>query len=67
MTSITGYRRLYFETQPAYLCPRYRSTLKRSPARPLVLLPHTLTEVTGPMFGYDDVKPTGYGGMEVAT
>ena len=32
--------------------------MKRSPTRPLVLLPHTLTEVTGPVFGYDDVTPT---------
>ena len=58
MTSITGYRRPYFVTQPPYLYPGYRSTVKRSPSRPLVLLPHTLTEVTGPVFGYDDVKPT---------
>jgi protocatechuate 3,4-dioxygenase beta subunit len=57
-TSITGYRRPYFPTQPAYLYPAYRSTVKRSPTRPLVLLPHTLSEVTGPVFGYDDVKPT---------
>ena len=58
MTSITGYRRPYFVTQPPYLYPGYRSTIKRSPSRPLVPLPHTLTEVTGPVFGYDDVKPT---------
>jgi protocatechuate 3,4-dioxygenase beta subunit len=58
VTSIIGYRRPYFDTQPAYLYPGYRSTVKRSPSRPLVLLPHTLTEVTGPVFGYDDVKPT---------
>lgn len=58
MTSITGYRRPYFQTQPSYLYPDYKSTVKRSPSRPLVLLPHTLTEVTGPVFGYDDVKPT---------
>jgi protocatechuate 3,4-dioxygenase beta subunit len=58
VTSITGYRRPYFDTQPAYLYPGYRSTVKRSPSRPLVLLPHTLTEVTGPVFGYDDVRPT---------
>ncbi len=58
VTSITGYRRPYFDTQPAYLYPGYRSTIKRSPSRPLVLLPHTLTEVTGPVFGYDDVKST---------
>ena len=58
MTSVTGYRRPYFETQPAHLYPGYRSTVKRSPSRPLVLLPQTLTEVTGPVFGYDDVQPT---------
>jgi protocatechuate 3,4-dioxygenase beta subunit len=57
-TSVTGYRRPYFATQPAYLYPPYRSTVKRSPSQPLVLLPHTLSEVTGPVFGYDDVKPT---------
>ena len=58
LTTVTGYRRPYFESQPPYLYPPYRSTVKRSPGRPLVLLPHTLSEVTGPVFGYDDVKPT---------
>jgi protocatechuate 3,4-dioxygenase beta subunit len=58
VTGVTGYRRPYFASQPPYLYPGYRSTVKRSPSRPLVLLPHTLSEVTGPVFGYDDVKPT---------
>ena len=58
MTSVTGYRRPYFATQPAYLYPGYRSTVKRAPTQPLVFLPHTLSEVTGPVFGYDDVKTT---------
>jgi protocatechuate 3,4-dioxygenase beta subunit len=58
MTSTTGYRRPYFATQPPYLYPNYRSTVKRCPTRELVLLPHTLTELTGPVFGYDDVQPT---------
>ena len=57
-TGVAGYRRPYFATQPPYLYPPYRSTVKRSPSQPLVLLPHTLSEVTGPVFGYDDVKPT---------
>ena len=35
VTSITGYRRPYLDTQPAYLYPGYRSTVKRSPTRPL--------------------------------
>jgi protocatechuate 3,4-dioxygenase, beta subunit len=57
MTDVVGYRRPYFRTQPDYLYPPYRSTIKRSPTKPLVLLPHTLSEITGPVFGTDDVKP----------
>ena len=49
MSDVVGYRRPYFNTQPSYLYPGYRSTIKRAPARPLVLLPHTLSETTGPM------------------
>jgi len=58
VTSIRPYRRPFFATQPPYLYPAYRSTVKRAPTRPLVFLPHTLSEVTGPVFGYGDVKPT---------
>jgi protocatechuate 3,4-dioxygenase, beta subunit len=57
MSDVVGYRRPYFKTQPEYLYPPYRSTIKRSPTKPLVLLPHTLSEITGPVFGFDDVKP----------
>ena len=57
MSDVVGYRRPYFNTQPDYLYPPYRSTIKRSPTKPLVLLPHTLSEVSGPVFGADDVKP----------
>jgi protocatechuate 3,4-dioxygenase, beta subunit len=57
MTDVVGYRRPYFDTQPDYLYPPYRSTIKRSPTKPLVMLPHTLSEVTGPVFGMDDIKP----------
>jgi protocatechuate 3,4-dioxygenase beta subunit len=58
LAGITAYRRPYFASQPPYLYPAYRSTEKRSPSHPLVLIPHTLSEVTGPVFGYDDVKAT---------
>lgn len=54
---VAGYRRPYFKTQPEYLYPPYRSTMKRAPTRSLVPLPHTLSEVTGPVFGFDDVRP----------
>jgi protocatechuate 3,4-dioxygenase beta subunit len=57
MSDVTGYRRPYYNTQPNHLYPPYRSTVKRSPTKPLVLLPHTLSEITGPVFGMDDVKP----------
>ena len=55
--TVAPYRRPYWNTQPEYLFPKYASTVKRAPARPLVALPHTLCEVTAPVFGYDEVKP----------
>jgi protocatechuate 3,4-dioxygenase, beta subunit len=48
--SVSGYRRPRPGTQPEYLHPPYRSSVKRAPAQPLVPLPHGLTEVTGPSF-----------------
>jgi protocatechuate 3,4-dioxygenase beta subunit len=42
-------------THPEYLSPEYRSTRLRAPARPLHLLPHRLTELTGPVFGADRI------------
>jgi len=58
MSEVTGYRRPYPDTQPDYLFPRYASTVKRAPTKPLVVLPQTLSELTGPLFGHDDVKPS---------
>lgn len=55
--NLPGYRRPYVDTQPAYDYAPYRSTAKRAPTQPLVLLPHTLSEVTGPLFGHDEIKP----------
>ncbi len=57
MSNITGYRRPSPGTQPDYLFPGYASTVKRAPTQPLVMLPHTLTELSGPVFGHDEVKP----------
>lgn len=48
-----GYRR--DSADPPYLHPVYRSTVKRAPDRPLILLPHTLSEITGPVFGHEQV------------
>lgn len=53
MTNVVGYKRPRAGTQPNYLHPPYQSSIKRAPRKPLVLLPHTLSEVTGPLFGHD--------------
>jgi protocatechuate 3,4-dioxygenase, beta subunit len=55
MSNPQPYRKSYFNTQPDYLFPAYRSTVKRSPTLPLVQIPQTLSEVTGPLFGTRDV------------
>jgi len=45
-------------TQPEYLHPEYCSSVKRAPTRPLILLPHSLSERTGPVFGQDCLTAT---------
>jgi protocatechuate 3,4-dioxygenase beta subunit len=54
---IAAYRKCFPGTQPDYLFAQYASTVKRAPTKPLVVIPQTLTEVTGPVFGYDEVRP----------
>jgi len=56
MAKQAQYRRPFHSTQPEYLYPPYRSTVKRSPSQPLIILPQTLTEVSGPVFGHGDLK-----------
>ena len=55
-TPSSGFSRPRPGTQPEYLHPAYGSTVKRAPAQPLVMLTHTLSEMTAPVFGYDDIK-----------
>jgi protocatechuate 3,4-dioxygenase beta subunit len=38
------------------LSPAYKSTVKRSPTKPLVIIPHTLSELTGPVYGHEAVR-----------
>jgi protocatechuate 3,4-dioxygenase beta subunit len=42
---------------PPSLHPDYRSTVKRAPGRPLVVMPHTLSELTGPVYGHESIRP----------
>jgi len=41
---------------PKHLSPDYKSTVKRSPTRPLILMPHTLSELTGPVYGHNALE-----------
>ena len=53
-----SYRRPEPGTQPPYLYEPYRSTLKRAPRKPLIFLPHTLSETSGPIYGCDRIGET---------
>ena len=57
---LAGYRKPDRGTQPEYLYPPYASTVKRSPSQPLVVLPTSLSEVTGPVFGFDVIKANDF-------
>lgn len=46
------YPRDSLKAHPPNAFPDYKSTLKRAPSQPLILLPHTLSETTGPVFGH---------------
>jgi protocatechuate 3,4-dioxygenase beta subunit len=37
--------------------PPYKSTVKRSPTKPLIIAPHTISELTGPVYGNESVRP----------
>jgi protocatechuate 3,4-dioxygenase, beta subunit len=51
--AIAGYRRE--NADPPYLYPDYVATRTRAPRRPLIPLAHTLSEVTGPVYGHEHV------------
>ncbi|HXV41607.1 MAG TPA: protocatechuate 3,4-dioxygenase subunit beta, partial [Anaerolineae bacterium] len=57
MTKLEKYSSLNWTIQPPYLHEPYRSTIKRAPQELLVLLPQTLSELTGPVYGADDIQP----------
>ena len=37
--------------------PGYRSTAKRAPTKPLIMLPHSESDLTGPVFGHNNIGP----------
>ena len=57
-STIPTYRRLQPGTQPTRLYEPYKSTRLRNPAQPLIYLPHTLSEITGPVYGHSPIAET---------
>jgi protocatechuate 3,4-dioxygenase beta subunit len=57
MPQPTPYLREQTDGQPDYLSPPYKSTIKRSPSQPLLVIPHTISEVTGPVYGHSRLGP----------
>jgi protocatechuate 3,4-dioxygenase beta subunit len=55
MPELLAYRREPEGSQPPYHSPGYRSTVKRSPRQPLIIQPHTLSEITGPVYGHERI------------
>jgi protocatechuate 3,4-dioxygenase beta subunit len=44
--------------QPTLFFPAYGSTVRRAPSKPLIQLPHTLSELTGPLYGHNPIGET---------
>jgi protocatechuate 3,4-dioxygenase, beta subunit len=51
------YSRAGNAADPPYLSPDYVGTRSRSPKQPLVIIPQTLSEITGPVYGHSDARP----------
>jgi protocatechuate 3,4-dioxygenase beta subunit len=58
MNKISPYRRHDPNSQPSSLYEPYRATVHRAPRQPLIFLPHTLSETTGPVYGHADIAKT---------
>ena len=57
MTAQPSYNPRDDGAQPPPLSPGYGSTLLRAPQKPLMPIPQTLSELTGPALGHDPIGP----------
>jgi protocatechuate 3,4-dioxygenase beta subunit len=46
------------ESQPPLFYPPYKASVRRAPLRPRIQLPHTLSELTGPLYGHNPIGET---------
>ena len=56
MAGSIDYRLRYPGTQPELLYTPYVSSRKRAPTKPLIEIPHTISEITGPIFCAADIS-----------
>jgi protocatechuate 3,4-dioxygenase, beta subunit len=56
--SIPQYHRAPPGSQPSPLYEPYRATVRRAPTKPLIVQPHTLSEITGPLYGHEAIGDT---------
>ena len=55
--ALAGYAPYEDSEHPPYEFPRYASSTRRAPRRPLFAPPRTLSELTGPVFSANEVQP----------
>lgn len=55
---VTSYPRVEPSDRPRLLYPPYTSTIRRAPLKPLIPLPHTVSELTGPLYGHNPIGET---------
>ena len=60
MKPLLGYRKPAPGTQPSHLYPPYVSSIKRAPKQPLISIPVTLSEITGPALRKEIASPTAF-------
>src|SRR6202035_1708352 len=60
MKPLLGYRKPAPGTQPNHVYPPYVSSIKRAPKQPLVTIPVTLSEITGPSFPKEILLPKSF-------
>jgi protocatechuate 3,4-dioxygenase, beta subunit len=60
MKPLLGYRKPAPGTQPNHLYPPYVSSTKRAPKQPLISVPVTLSEITGPSFPNEIASPNAF-------
>jgi len=55
---LSRYQNRLASHDPPNNSPKYRATANRHPKQPLVVIPQTLSEVTGPVYDYGQIEPT---------